>query len=509
VVQAEVTGPVVVLNSGADSRGFAPHQRWATGLLADGSKFTGGTAGGGKEGIAFGDRGNFGSGQGWDAGWSVAWNVESPNLLVQEPPGVNNWCIGCIGTEVSETPPGGSTVAPNGIYESRGTHVTPSSLYLAQLCDRLGATAAANIGYSGVCGAGTPKDFTLAATPASQSVSAGGSAAYAVSATPSGGFSGDVALSVSGVPAGTTCVFNPATISGGSGTSTMICSTSSSTPAGTYTITITGAGGGVSHTATVSLGVSTPDFSISTSPASRTVAAGTGTTYTVTVTAQNGFSGPVTLSAGTLPAGVSGSFSQTTVTGSGTSTLTITTAPSTTAATYPLTVSGTSGSLSHSATPVSLVVTPAPVCVSGGSQFVNTAIASQNGTFTATFDATPSVANINSVIALSHGVQSMYTGFATLVRFNPTGEIDARNGAAYAPNPATIHYSAGLTYHFRLVINVPAHTYSIFVTPPGGTELTVGKDFAFRIEQNTVTSLDHWGVEANTGTDKVCGFSVQ
>jgi hypothetical protein len=505
VVQAEVTGPVVLLNSGSDSRGFAPHQRWATGLLADGGKFTGGSPG--KEGVSFSNRGNFGSGQGWDAGWAVAWNVESPNLLVQEPPGVNNWCIGCIGTEDSAAAPGSSTILPNGIYESLGTHVTPSSLYLAQLCDRLGATAAANIGYSGVCGVAA--NFSLTATPASQSVNAGQSAAYTASLAPSGGFSAAVALSASGVPSGTTCVFNPATISGGSGTSTMTCSTSSSTPAGTYTITVTGAGGGLSHTASVSLSVSTPDFSIATSPSSRTVAAGTGTTYTVTVTAQNGFSGTVTLSAGTLPVGVNGTFSPTTVTGSGTSTLTITTATSTAAATYPVTVTGTSGTLTHSAAAVSLVVTPAAVCVSGGSQFVNTAIASQNGTFTATFDAMPSVANINSVIALSHGVQSMYTGFATLVRFNPTGQIDARNGGAYAPNPATIPYSAGLTYHFRLVINVPAHTYSIFVTPPSGMELTVGKDFQFRTEQNMVTSLDHWGVEANTGTDKVCGFTVQ
>jgi hypothetical protein len=228
------------------------------------------------------------------------------------------------------------------------------------------------------------------------------------------------------------------------------------------------------------------------------------------VTAQNGFTGSVALSAGTLPAGVSGSFAPGSITGSGASTLTITTAASTVAATYPVTVTGTSGSLVHSATAVSLVVNPvAQVCVSGGSMFVNTTIASQTGTFTATFDATPSVAAINSVIALSHGAQSVYTGFATLVRFNPTNQIDARSAGAYAPMPATIPYSAGKTYHFRLLINVPARTYSIFVTPPAGSELTVGTDFKFRSEQSGVTSLDHWGVEANTGTDKVCNFSVQ
>jgi len=59
------------------------------------------------------------------------------------------------------------------------------------------------------------------------------------------------------------------------------------------------------------------------------------------------------------------------------------------------------------------------------------------------------------------------------------------------------------------VINIPAHTYSIFVTPPGGSELTVGTNFAFRTEQNTVTSLDHFGVYAATGSNTTCNFTVQ
>ncbi|PYX91319.1 MAG: hypothetical protein DMG67_10445, partial [Acidobacteria bacterium] len=75
-----------------------------------------------------------------------------------------------------------------------------------------------------------------------------------------------------------------------------------------------------------------------------------------------------------------------------------------------------------------------------------------------------------------------------------------------------IHYSGGITYHFRLVINVTAHTYSVFVTPAGGSEQTVGTGFLFRTEQNTVTSLDHWGAKVNTtpgGTLKVCNFTAQ
>jgi hypothetical protein len=71
------------------------------------------------------------------------------------------------------------------------------------------------------------------------------------------------------------------------------------------------------------------------------------------------------------------------------------------------------------------------------------------------------------------------------------GNIDARNGGAYA-GQTTIPFSAGATYHFRLVINVPTHTYSIYVTPGTGSELTLGTSYAFRTEQAGVTALDWW-----------------
>jgi hypothetical protein len=172
-----------------------------------------------------------------------------------------------------------------------------------------------------------------------------------------------------------------------------------------------------------------------------------------------------------------------------------------------LTVHEISGALSHSASTI-LTVVATTTCVTAGSTFQNTAFASQTGSFTATFDAMPSVPKINSVIGLSKGVQTGYTGFAALVRFNPTGDIDARNSGGYTA-ASTIPYTGGKTYHFRLTVNVVARTYSIFVTPPDGGELTVGTDFKFRSEQSMVTSLDHWGVEAATGSDQVCGFTLQ
>jgi hypothetical protein len=148
---------------------------------------------------------------------------------------------------------------------------------------------------------------------------------------------------------------------------------------------------------------------------------------------------------------------------------------------------------------------------SGAGAWVNTAFTAQAGTFTAEYDATPSALQIDSIVGLSRGAQTAFTGFATLTRFNTSNTIDARNGGAYAA-ATSISYAANAAVHFRLVINVPSHTYSIFVTRPGMAETTLGSNFAFRTEQASVTSLDTWGVIVNkagtTLTDRVCNFWI-
>jgi hypothetical protein len=146
VTQGRETGPIVALNFTSNQpSGISPHQRWATGLLADNCAFPSSPKG--TPGVAFWDRGIHGSGQGWTIGWAVAWNVSSPFLLVQQPPGAQNWCIGCTGQVVVKAPAGSTTTPPNGIFESPGKPVTPGSLYLAQLCERLGPKAVEAIGY--------------------------------------------------------------------------------------------------------------------------------------------------------------------------------------------------------------------------------------------------------------------------------------------------------------------------------------------------------------------------
>src|SRR5207247_1957526 len=85
-----------------------------------------------------------------------------------------------------------------------------------------------------------PPDFTLGASPSTQTVTAGASTSYNVTIGPTGGFSGQVNLSVSGLPSGASGSFtpNPATAS-----SSLSVTTSTSTPTGAYTLTITGING--------------------------------------------------------------------------------------------------------------------------------------------------------------------------------------------------------------------------------------------------------------------------
>src|SRR5581483_17934 len=99
-----------------------------------------------------------------------------------------------------------------------------------------------------------------------------------------------------------------------------------------------------------------------------------------------------------------------------------------------------------------------------GGTWQNSVMTTEAGTFTASFDATPSASPNDALVALSSGAQTTFTGFACIVRFNTVGDIDARNGGNYAA-AATVPFTGNSTYHFRLVINVSAHTYSIFVTP--------------------------------------------
>lgn len=146
------TGPIVFLNCNFKGNGrIEGHQRWTTGMLFDNCRLPEG-------GIDFKNRGSMGSGHGWGTAWSVAWNCEAKSYVNQLPPGTCNWVIGSTGESTPLRRPFNRTGAtlPVGIFDAHNTPVTPQSLYLAQLKERMGETALQNIGYGQTVGQSSP-----------------------------------------------------------------------------------------------------------------------------------------------------------------------------------------------------------------------------------------------------------------------------------------------------------------------------------------------------------------
>lgn len=213
-------------------------------------------------------------------------------------------------------------------------------------------------------------DFTVSASPSAISVTDGGSASSStVSIAPANGFSADVALAVSGVPAGATASFDSSTISGGSGSATLSVQAATAT-AGTYPLTVTATSGSLSHTASLSLSIAAaappPDFSISANPAALSLTAGgSGGASRVTVAPLNGFSSSVALNVSGVPSGATATFDSATIAGGSGSALLTVAAPTAAPGGYTLTVTASGGGLSRSATISLSVAAAAAVCGNG------------------------------------------------------------------------------------------------------------------------------------------------
>jgi len=93
-----------------------------------------------------------------------------------------------------------------------------------------------------------------------------------------------------------------------------------------------------------------PDFRGSVNPTFQTVVTGSTATYSVSISAIDGFTGTVQFAVAGLPSGAIATFNPPTVTGSGTTTLTISTSSATPTGSYTITLTGTSGALVHTGT---------------------------------------------------------------------------------------------------------------------------------------------------------------
>jgi len=201
-----------------------------------------------------------------------------------------------------------------------------------------------------VSAASTPS-FSLSATAAS--VKDGSTGTSTVTETITNGYKTAVTLSASGMPSGVTAAFSPTSITG-AGTSTLTFTASSTAAAGSYTITVTGTpASGTAKTTTLTLTVTaavTGSFTISVSPTSGYLDQGQSGYAVVTTKASGGFNSAITFSATGIPSGVTGSFSPSSVTGSGTTDFTLPVSKTAPPGTSTITIKGTGGGLTESTT---------------------------------------------------------------------------------------------------------------------------------------------------------------
>jgi hypothetical protein len=103
--------------------------------------------------------------------------------------------------------------------------------------------------YTFTAGTTAPPNYTLTVAPASAAWLAGTSRSFTVTVAGTGGFNGAVALTATGMPAGSVVTFNPATVTG-SGTSTMTVqtlATDNGGVTGTFAITAMGTSGALTR----------------------------------------------------------------------------------------------------------------------------------------------------------------------------------------------------------------------------------------------------------------------
>jgi hypothetical protein len=152
---------------------------------------------------------------------------------------------------------------------------------------------------------------------------------------------------------------------------------------------------------------------------------------------------------------------------------------------------------------------PSCITVPQDGNWRNTAFSSQFSIFTTQVDAKPTTlaGNMDTGVGLSLGTQPgpNWTGMACIVRFYQ-GNIQARNGSDYPTTPA-YPFTVNTTYHIRMVVNVPNHTYSVYVKPSGGSETLLAQNYAFRTEQNDVTYLNNFVRVSIEGSLEICNFT--
>ncbi len=328
-------------------------------------------------------------------------------------------------------------------------------------------------------GAPGQPDFTIEATPDTQTVQAGQPANYNVTLTSQFGFASPCTLTATGLPDYSTVVFdlNPVTPTA---TSIMTITTADTTTPGTYNITITATEqlAKIEHDTTVVLVVTEPpDFTIEVEPDTQEVQVGDAVNFDVILTSLYGFTSPCTLTISGLPPDASGSLDPNPVIPTDTSNLQINTAVTTPPDTYTVTVTASEmdKGIVHSDTLI-LIVTPPP-------------------DFTIEVDPDTQEVQAGDTVDIDVILTSLY-GFTSPCTLTISGLPPDASGSL-DPNPVIPTDTSNL--QINTAVTTPPDTYTVTVT---ASEMTKGivHDAEFVL---IVTPLPGFIIEAYPDTQEV------
>jgi subtilase family serine protease len=194
----------------------------------------------------------------------------------------------------------------------------------------------------------TPTPPSLTVTPASSALAViqGKSVTDVFTLTGNATYSGAAAMSISGLPAGVTASWSSqlTPTSSQAGSAALTLTASASAAVGAYSLTVKAVGDGLTVTKTITLQVQqAPAVKIAVASSSISVSRIATNNVTVTATAVGGLNAQVALSVSGLPAGVTASFTKSTISapGSGSVTLTFTAGSAAKTGSYQVTVAAT------------------------------------------------------------------------------------------------------------------------------------------------------------------------
>lgn len=215
---------------------------------------------------------------------------------------------------------------------------------------KLWAVLVGTVAVLGVLAGCARATYELPKTLTAMSIPQGRSATQKITITRTGNFKGEIEFSVTGAPTGMTAKFDPVKTTPTGTETTLTLTVGEAVAVQKYTLKVVATRGKTKKEVPLEVTVQVkPDFTLATAPTALTVKQGATGTVAITLTRSATLTGPVALTLEGAPAGVSGTFSPASVTGT-TSTLTLSVATTAAAGTYSLTVRGRGDGVDKTAT---------------------------------------------------------------------------------------------------------------------------------------------------------------